>query len=89
MAPLQIYHQWAISPARALLVEFAFGFWPKLEWAGYRVKPWSFIRESRVHGPALHLELERRKRFMFLLLLDFRLPFVGRFKTLVIWLRRR
>jgi len=26
---------------------------------------------------------------MFLLLLDFRLPFVGRFKTLVIWLKRR
>jgi len=26
---------------------------------------------------------------MFLLLLVFRLPFVGRFKTLVIWLKRR
>jgi len=35
------------------------------------------------------MELERRKRSMFLLLLDFRLPFVGRFKTLVIWLKRR
>jgi hypothetical protein len=27
--------------------------------------------------------------FMFLLLLDFRLPLVGVFKTLVIWLKRR
>jgi len=26
---------------------------------------------------------------MFLLLLEFRLPVVGRFKTLVIWLKRR
>jgi len=46
-----------ISPAGELLLEFAFGFLAKVEWAGCRVKLWSFIRESRVHGPALHGEL--------------------------------
>jgi hypothetical protein len=56
---------------------------------GYRVKLWSFIPEEPGFGPGPPLELERRKRSMFLLLLDFRLPFVGRFKTLVIWLKRR
>jgi len=50
---------------------------------------WSFVRESRVDGPALHSEARKEETFMFLLLLDFRLPLVGRFRTLVIWLKRR
>jgi hypothetical protein len=84
-----VYRHRGISPERVSLLEFAFGFWRKVEWAGCRVKLWSFIRESRADGPALHLELERSKRFTFLMLLDFRLPLVGRFKTTVIWLKRR
>lgn len=41
--------------ARAIcLSEFAFGFWPKVEWATCRMKLSSFMRESRVGGPALH-----------------------------------
>jgi hypothetical protein len=31
----------------------------------------------------------KEELLMFLLLLDFRLPVVGRFRTLVIWLKRR
>jgi hypothetical protein len=31
----------------------------------------------------------KENRLMFLLLLVFRLPLVGRFKTLLIWLKRR
>jgi hypothetical protein len=49
---------------------------------------WSFIPGEPGCDPAFHSELERRNCLMFLLLLDFRLSFVGRFKTLVIWLKR-
>jgi hypothetical protein len=56
---------------------------------GYRVKLWSFIPEEPGFGPGPPLELERRKRSMFLLLLDFPAAFCGPVQDVGALLKRR
>jgi hypothetical protein len=48
----------------------------------------SFIRESRVHGPALYSKRKGGSSIMILLLLDLRL-LLGRIKALIYWRKRR
>jgi hypothetical protein len=86
--------EWCISQtgniaAAGCLLEFAFGFSSGSGVSGLPGETEELHSGEAGLGTRPSIELERRKRSMFLLLLDFRLPFVGRFKTLVIWLKRR